>query len=68
MVKCCSPLHLILHSGGCKEAALSADGVCVCVCVCVCVLVYATLWGLNVHTRIVEPDIFDIVGTCLWSP
>ncbi len=45
--------------------------VCVCVraCVracarvraCVCVL-YATLWGPNVPTRIVKPEIFDIVG------
>ncbi len=44
--------------------------VCVCVfffCVCVCVLVYATLRGPNVPTRMVNPDIFDIVGTGLWS-
>ncbi len=27
-------------------------------CVCVCVLVYATLWGTNVPTMIVKPDIF----------
>ncbi len=32
-------------------------------CVCVCVLVYTTLWGPNVPTRIVKPDIFNI-----WSP
>ncbi len=38
---------------------------CVCVCVCVCVLVYATLWGPNVTTRIVKPERFHIVGTCL---
>ncbi len=36
--------------------------VCVCVCVCVCVLVYATLWGPNVPTGIVKPEMFDIVG------
>ncbi len=35
--------------------------VCVCVCVCMCVLVYATLCGPNVPTRIVKPDNFDIV-------
>ncbi len=29
----------------------------------VCVLVYATLWGPNVPTKIVKPDIFYIVGT-----
>ncbi len=34
--------------------------VCVCVCVCVCVLVYASLRGPNVPTRIVKPGIFDI--------
>ncbi len=38
-----------------------------CVCVCVCVLVYATLTGPNVPTRMAKPDIFDIVGTGLWS-
>ncbi len=32
---------------------------------CVCVLVYATLLGPNVPTRIVKPEIFDIVGTGL---
>ncbi len=32
--------------------------VCVCVFVCLCVLVYATLWGTNIPTRIVKPDIF----------
>ncbi len=37
-------------------------------CVCVCVLVYATLRGPNVPTRIVKPEFFDIVGTSLWSP
>ncbi len=41
-------------------------------CVCVCVLVYATLCGgPNVPTRIVKPEIFDIVGslgTSLRSP
>ncbi len=26
------------------------------------VLVYATLWGTNVPTRIVKPDIFDIAA------
>ncbi len=43
--------------------------VCVwCVClVCVVVLVYATLSGPNVPTRMVKPVIFDIVGTGLWS-
>ncbi len=34
-------------------------------CICVCVLLYATLWGPNVPTRIVKPEIFDIVGTGL---
>ncbi len=34
-------------------------------CVCVCVLVYATLSGPNVPTRIIKPD---IVGTGLRSP
>ncbi len=29
---------------------------------CVCVLVYATLLGPNVPTRIVKPEIFDIGG------
>ncbi len=41
--------------------------VCVCVCVCVCVL-YATLWGPNVPTRIVKPEMFDIVRNGLRSP
>ncbi len=29
---------------------------------------FATLWRPNVLTRIVKPDIFDIVGTGLLSP
>ncbi len=33
--------------------------------VCVCVLVYVKLRGPNVPTRIVKPEIFDIVGTGL---
>ncbi len=37
-------------------------------CVCVCVLVYATLWGPNVPTRIEKPENLDIVGTGLQSP
>ncbi len=36
--------------------------VCVCACACVCVLVYATLCGPNITTRIVKPEIFDNVG------
>ncbi len=40
--------------------AQSPKSVCVCVCVCVCVLVYATLCGPNVPTRIVKPEIVDI--------
>ncbi len=35
---------------------------------CVCVLVYATLWEPNVPTRIIKPEMFDIVGTGLRSP
>ncbi len=33
------------------------------VCVCVCVFVLLYLWGPDVPTRIVKPDIFDFVRT-----
>ncbi len=33
-----------------------------CVCVCVCVLVYATLRGPIVPTKIVKPEMFDFAG------
>ncbi len=36
---------------------------CVCVCVCVCVFVLLYLWGPDVPTRIVKPEIFDFVRT-----
>ncbi len=39
----------------------------VCVCVCVCVFLFM-LHCTNVPTRIVKPEIFDIVGTGLQSP
>ncbi len=35
---------------------------------CACVFVYATLWGPNVSTRIVKPEMFDIMESSMRSP
>ncbi len=37
--------------------------VCVRLCLCVCVFVLLYLWGPDVPTRIVKPEIFDFVRT-----
>ncbi len=47
----------LLQTGFASELSIHT----VCVCVRVCVLVYATLWGPNVPTRIVKPEILGIL-------